>query len=239
MKKRYILIVDDDRDFAEGIAEILELSGHKTLVVHSGKAALEILAQHEFDMVFMDIRMPGINGVETFARARQLKPHIKVAMMTGYSDSELTEAALNNGAVDVLSKPVNIKDLVSTIEKAGLDDIILLLDDDKDFSRGLKGALQEHGYTVSIASNINEALDQVSDKVKLILLDLRLAKGSGLDFCRKLKKQGRVIPAIIVTAYSIEEKHQIDELKLLSINQVIRKPFHPKELISAIEAIAI
>ncbi len=85
----------------------------------------------------------------------------------------------------------------------------------------------------------NEALDQVSDKVKLILLDLRLAKGSGLDFCRKLKKQGRVIPAIIMTAYPIEEKHQIDELRLLSIDQVIRKPFHPKELISAIEAIAI
>lgn len=238
MKQRRILIVDDDLDFAESIAEILEMNGHKTLLAHSGEAALDILARHVVDMVFMDIRMPGMNGIETFARARKIKPGIKVAMMTGYSDADLTAAAMDDGAMDVLSKPINVKDLVLTIERSELDDIILLLDDDKDFSVSLKGVLQEHGYTVSIASNINEALDQVSDKVKLILLDLRLAEGSGLNFYRKLKKQGRVIPAIIVTAFPVEEKHQIDELRLLSIDQVFQKPFNPKELIGAIEAVA-
>ncbi len=75
MKKLRIFIVDDDQDFAEGMAEILELDEHDVQLAVSGEEAVRQFQEHAFDIAFMDVKLPGMNGVESFMQIRKFKPH--------------------------------------------------------------------------------------------------------------------------------------------------------------------
>lgn len=238
MTSRRILIVDDDRDFAESMAEIVELNGHRPILAHSGEQALQLLDREDIDIVFMDIRMPGINGIETFMRAHKLRPDLRAVMMTGYTDADLIKSALDNGAMGVLRKPVDVDELISVIEENGLNEVILLVDDDKDFAESLKSTLVESGYRVHVANDGRNAMNYVlNNKVNLMLLDLRLPGGNGLEVYNGLNEQGVSPPTFIVTAYAEEENSQLEEFKSLSVNHIFHKPFNTEELLEAIDTI--
>ena len=234
MKK--ILIVDDDRDFAEGIGDILELNGHEVILAFSGKKALEIVKNETVDIVFMDIRMPRMNGVETTKKLKNIAPDIRIVMMTGYSDKTLRDQAINNGALSILNKPVDIKELLAFIGENGVENVILLVDDDEDFSTSLKSILVEQKYIVHIARSGQEAINYVlNNKVTLLLMDLRLTGANGLDIYKTIKAKVDAPPAFIVTAYSKTELEQIEEFNTLSVDKVFQKPFSPEDLIKAIK----
>ncbi len=238
MKTTQILIVDDDRDFANSIADILTEEGYETSIAYSGPEALEKIKHQKIDMVFLDVRMTDMDGIETVKELRKLKSDIRVAMMTGYSDQHLFREAMNNGAVSVLHKPINIEKLIATIRNARLDNLVLLVDDDPDFTDSLSAALEEKGHRVVVANTGEEALSySLNDDIKLLILDFRLPGISGLEVYNNLKKQGMDLPTIVITAYEFEEKEQIDTLKSMSVSNIFRKPFHPEDLIQAIEAL--
>ena len=101
-----ILVVDDDADNANSLGELFELEGHRPLVVYDGGAAIAAYLKEDFDIAFMDVMMPGKNGVESFLEIKKLKPLAKVYMMTGYSVEQLLQQAMAGGAMGVFSKPV-------------------------------------------------------------------------------------------------------------------------------------
>ena len=111
-----IFDVDDDRDLAESLAEVLELSGHEVEIAFSGEEAVEVFREKDFDVSFMDVVMPGMNGVESFLEIRKIKPDAKVFMLTGYSVAQLLEQAIENGALGVLEKPIGIEELLAKID---------------------------------------------------------------------------------------------------------------------------
>ena len=112
----HVLIVDDDRDHAESVADILEMRGYATDIAASGEAGVAKFGQGGFDVVLMDVKMPGMNGVDAFFAIRQIKPDAQVVMMTGFSVEELVEKAMANGAVETLRKPLAIPQLLQTIK---------------------------------------------------------------------------------------------------------------------------
>src|SRR5215212_9261324 len=103
-----ILVVDDDEDNTCSLCELFELEGHKATMAHSGEAAIAAYMNENFDLAFMDVMMPGLNGVESFMEIRKLKPEARVYMMTGYSVEQLLQQAMEHGAMGVLSKPIDI-----------------------------------------------------------------------------------------------------------------------------------
>ncbi len=103
-----ILVVDDDTDAADSLAELFEMEGHDATAVYSGDNAIEAAETQGFDLAFMDIMMPGRNGVESFLEIRKFKPEAKVYMMTGFSVNDLIDQAVQNGAMGVFSKPVDL-----------------------------------------------------------------------------------------------------------------------------------
>jgi CheY-like chemotaxis protein len=107
-----ILVVDDDKDNASSLAEIFELEGHRVTTVNSGKDAISAFRSQDFDLAFMDIAMPGKNGVESFFEIRKFKPDARVYMMTGFSVEALVQQALNQGALGVLHKPFDLTKLL-------------------------------------------------------------------------------------------------------------------------------
>ncbi len=235
MKKLKILVVDDDQDFAESLTLVLEGRGYVVEVAHTGEEAIRKFRDNDFDISFMDVKLPGKNGVESFMAIRKFKPDARVVMMTGYSVEQLLDEALENGAWGVLHKPLDMKKFLSMIEKIQPYGI-LITDDDPDFVMSIKELLTSKGYSVFVATNGREAVDRImSIDIDVLILDLRMPVLNGLETYLELKKAGRAVPTIIITAFADEETGTIERLRALSVSGVLRKPFDPGELLKELE----
>lgn len=234
-----ILVVDDSRDFAESLADALEPRGHTVALAFSGEEAVQRFETEDFDITFMDVRLPGMNGVESFFALRKMKPDAKVMMMTAHSVEPLLRQAVDGGAVGVLRKPFDMDDLLKTLDTIRPAGIVLVVDDDEDFAESVEKFLTDRGYRVLVARTGEEAVATVlANSIDLLVLDLRLPVLSGLEVYLELKKHDRAVPTIIVTAYAAEEKETIDALRSMSVAGCLVKPFEPTELLAALEAMA-
>jgi DNA-binding NtrC family response regulator len=113
-----ILVVDDEqivRDFFKDIA--LSMGGNVE-TAEDGDVAVEKCRKQHFDLVFMDMRMPHMSGLEACKTILSLDPSTKVIMMSGYSDDGMMEEAMSSGAMAKISKPFDLKSLLRLIEKA-------------------------------------------------------------------------------------------------------------------------
>ncbi len=110
-----VFILDDDLDVAESLADILELSGHRVDMAHSGEAAIEKFRGNDYDIAFFDVRMPGMNGVESLLEILKFKPDARIVMMTAYSVAELLDQAVENGAIGILRKPAKAEEFLALI----------------------------------------------------------------------------------------------------------------------------
>jgi DNA-binding response OmpR family regulator len=238
MRPLRIFLVDDSQDFAESLADILELDGHHVELAFDGETAVEKFREQPFDLTFMDVTLPGMNGVESFFEIRKINPLAKVVMMTGYSVEQLLKQAVEHGVVAILHKPLQMPKVFELLEQIQPDGIILLTDDDQDFVNSLKDFLTDHGYQVIVVHTGQEAIDRIlANHIDILILDLKLPVLSGLEVYLTLKKQNRVVPTIIVTAYAAEEAGVIDELCSMSVSGYFTKPFNPQDLLDAIRAI--
>jgi CheY-like chemotaxis protein len=112
-----ILIVDDEPQVAEVLARSLGRQGHRTTVVHSGQAALEHLATLTPDAMFLDVSMPGMNGLAVMAEVKRLKPSLAVVVITGHATADEVERVKALGAVDVIQKPSALTHYHRAIER--------------------------------------------------------------------------------------------------------------------------
>jgi CheY-like chemotaxis protein len=230
-----IFIVDDDKDFAESMAMVLEGRGYEVDIAHSGEDAIAKFKERDFDVAFMDVKLPGMNGVESFMEIRKFKPDTKIVMMTGYSVEQLLDQAVENGAWGVLHKPLDMGKVIETIENLGGHGI-LIADDNPEFVESINELLTNKGYKVFKANNGKEAIECIeSNGIDILILDLRMPVLDGLGTYMELKKTGKAVPTIIVTAFADKETKAIETLRSLSVSGILRKPFDPNELISALD----
>lgn len=238
MKRLNIFIVDDDADFAESLADIFELEGHKCELAYDGEAALKRFIENDFDLTFMDVKLPGKNGVESFLDIRKIKPDARIIMMTGYSMKKLLEQAVTNGAYGILHKPFNMDKVLDMIKKI-IPVGILIADDDPDFISNLEDILENSGFTVYKAKDGEEAIACLKEnQVDILLLDLRMPVLNGLETFLLIKKKGISLPTIIVTAYADMEVNTLEKLKEYHVNGILRKPFEPESLITVLNDLA-
>ena len=118
-EKRKILVVDDNADNRELLSRRLEKRGYATVCADSGRQALELLQQEEFDLILLDIMMPEISGIEVLEKVRQEKSmaELPVIMATAKDTSEDMVHALKLGANDYITKPIDIDKLLNTISE--------------------------------------------------------------------------------------------------------------------------
>ena len=111
------MVVDDDPAMRMTLAGILSVEGHEVISAENGQQAIAMASKNAIDLIFMDIRMPGLNGVETFLRIKEVQPECVVVMMTGFSVEELVKTALSEGAYTVLYKPLAFEKVLEILEK--------------------------------------------------------------------------------------------------------------------------
>jgi len=238
MKPLHIFIVDDDRDFAESLMEVLSSAGHRVEVCFNGEEAVKIFRERAFDITFMDVKLPGKNGVESFFEMLAIRPRSRVVMMTAYSVEQLLTQAIEHGATGVLRKPFSTAKLLAALEDVKPDGVILMADDDPDFAESMRSLLAGQGYKVLLARTGQEAVAAVvADGIDILVLDLRLPVLSGLEVYLELKRRNRSLPTIIVTGYAAEEAGTIDQLRTLSVTGFLVKPFDPQDLLNLIRSI--
>ena len=113
-----ILIVDDEIDFTEMLTLRLNEIGEKARAVHSGEDCLRALESRNIDVVILDIKMPGMDGMQTLARIKKRFPLVEVIMLTGHGTTVTAVAGMKLGAFDYLLKPADFKDLLTKLEGA-------------------------------------------------------------------------------------------------------------------------
>jgi len=104
---RRILVVDDEAGVREFVAEALEADGYQAVAVASGEAALQELSQHTYALLFTDLKMPGMGGLELLARAKELLPELEVIVLTAQGSVDVAVEAMRLGAFDFIQKPVS------------------------------------------------------------------------------------------------------------------------------------
>lgn len=112
-----LLIVDDQTGIRLLLDEIFRTEGHLTTLVANGLKAIQEMEEKTPDCVLLDMNMPGMDGLEVLRRMKQRWPEVPVLMMTAYSDSELQDEIIRNGANAFFEKPFNIAELVSTVNE--------------------------------------------------------------------------------------------------------------------------
>ncbi|MFC1609419.1 response regulator [Myxococcota bacterium] len=113
-----VLLVDDETEFVETLAMRLETRGLKVDFAETGEMAVEKVQEKPFDAILLDLAMPGMDGIETLRRLRELNPDSQVILLTGHATVKKTTEAMRLGALDLLEKPVEIGTLVEKIEEA-------------------------------------------------------------------------------------------------------------------------
>ena len=117
MKQMKILLVDDEERLLSTTQKLFEKIGIGALTASSGRDALDTLESSEVDVVFLDIKMPGMDGIETLQRIKKSHPLTEVVILTGHATMETAVEGLKLGALDYLIKPVSMKDFLRKAEE--------------------------------------------------------------------------------------------------------------------------
>ena len=143
MSRGRVLLVDDEKEYIETLAMRLETRGLRVDVAESGETALEKFREKSFDAVVLDLAMPGMDGIETLKRLRELNPDSQVLLLTGRATVKKATEAMRLGALDLLEKPVDIEVLVEKIEEAVVNKILLM---EKKIDRELRDIKRKKGW---------------------------------------------------------------------------------------------
>ena len=112
-----ILIVEDDQDLRESLATALRDEGYTVIAAQDADEAIASVKAHKVNIIFMDICLPGLNGVGVYKAVKKIRPAVKTVMMTGFFVQDLINEAISAGAYDILYKPFTMDDILKMIKK--------------------------------------------------------------------------------------------------------------------------
>jgi two-component system, NtrC family, response regulator HydG len=224
-----ILVVDDDKDHAESIVDLLELRGYGVEAAHSGEDALELFARRPFDLTIMDVKLPGINGVETFFQLRKTRPGAQAIMMTGLNLDELIASAVGNGVAEILRKPFAMADLINAITAVWPDGLVLAADSDAAFGKTIAEFLDANGYAAAAARSRHDISELIPKELDCLILDLGTPILAGIEAYLDLRAHGGSVPTILVSSCNDQVPDQLAQ------EQILIKPFDPVLLVEAVK----
>jgi len=226
--KPTILVVDDNQDLLETFAMILKRRGYRVQTAGNGLSAINKFKEQNFDVTLMDIVMPEMNGVDAYKKIKEIQPEAPIILMTAYSDDELIQNAKNEGARQIIHKPIHIDQLIELINETAGTQPILIVDDDADICDTLTQILELQGYDVLSAGSGEEAVIMTKGTTfQIAFIDVKLPKIDGLETLLRLKEINPDIIVIMMTGFRNEVKEALDKAQAESAITCLYKPFDP------------
>lgn len=236
-----ILVVDDDRRIVKTTCDILKVKGHEPVGAYSGEEGVEIVRNNVPDCVLMDIKMPGINGVEALKQMKQIAPALPVILVSAYATDELMEEAQRAGAYAVLSKPLNFPIILSFLSLLDKEESILVVDDDPEFCKTLKDILTLKGHQVETETEPKSVLGHLEKNYRLaiVLLDLKLGEVNGVEVLKDIQARYPGKPVVLITGYRKEMADSIEQARKIGAYTCLYKPLEMDDLFKLIEEIRL
>jgi len=138
-----VLLVDDEEEFVETLAERMRIRGMDVSTSNSGANALQLVDDEDFDVVVLDLKMPGVDGIEALKRIKRRRPDIQVVLLTGHATVEKGVEAIKEGALEFLEKPVDLRSLTDAIGKARATKMVLV---EKETEERIKEILHHRSW---------------------------------------------------------------------------------------------
>ncbi len=233
-----VLVTDDEKIVRDFFKRLMSLFGLEVFEAPDGFSAIEMARNNKFDLFFVDVRMPGLDGLETFRKIKEIDPQAVVVMITGYAVEQALNQAQKEGAYGIIRKPFDIsqiKDVVEKFNKPGvkLPSNVLVVDDDETilnfFTRFLKGK----NVNYKAARNKKEALEiSAGEKFDLVFLDLVVGEESGIEIYGELRKISPLVEIVLMSGYHQKAKELEKEIELAGC---LYKPFDIESIIKYIE----
>jgi DNA-binding response OmpR family regulator len=228
-----ILVVDDDADICANVRDILSDFGYDVVTATSGVSALAFVDRKQFDVALLDLKMPGMNGLELYREIKRRSSGTVAVIISAFASTSSAQAALEAGAWRVLSKPVDLGEVMQCIDEAVGQPLVLLVDDDEELCASLWDVLRSQGLRVKLAHNVAEATSALDDQCfQAAIVDLKIPGGDGLQVCSKAREANPHLKTILITGH----RWELDQTpaKPVYVDATCFKPFDGAELLAEI-----
>jgi DNA-binding NtrC family response regulator len=234
-----ILIVDDDVDICRNLTDILTDLNYRVDSAHDGPSALELVRRTRYDVALLDLRMPGMNGLELYREIKKLRAGTVAVLVTAYASGATVDEALAAGAWQVVPKPVDLVALLGLVDEALGQPLILIVDDDRELCANLWDLLRERGFRVALAHGVREAAEQLADSTfKVVLIDLKMPDGNGAEVFRQVRQADAKARTILITGQRPEMDGVVASVLAEGADAVCYKPFDVPWLLDALKSLA-
>jgi two-component system, NtrC family, response regulator HydG len=233
-----LLVVDDDIDNAQSLGELFEMEGHSVCVVHNGQDAINAYLTQSFDLAFMDVMMPGKNGVESFGEIRRLRPEAKVIMMTGYSVEELLQQATREGALGVIEKPLDAAEVLRMTSHVGEGGMILAMPEicPKGLGANIHQTLLDHGHQSRLIQRRDD-LQTDGDRNRVVVIDIQTPIIDAVS-CYCSSSLRAEAPTTIIVPPQKPDMLETSRGWDIEFTGILNKPFDPQNLITRLPQLA-
>jgi CheY-like chemotaxis protein len=226
--RRY-LVVDDNADFADNLAEILVDAGAHVDVATVGNDALACAARSRYDALVSDMRMPLMGGAELVQQIRRIDPELPAVVITAYTNDHDLAVARQEGVLAVLPKPTPTERLVELLGCARRGGLVVLVEDDPILADNLTEVLRAIGMAAVTATTVLETDRLVNVRPFVAIVDMRVPGGIDGAAMERLAVKYRGLPMISMSGHDVSppEHH----------HAYFRKPFATADLVTTLEAL--
>jgi DNA-binding NtrC family response regulator len=235
-----LLLVDDEEEFLDACSRALSRRGIVVHTARNGADALGLLPNNEFDVAVLDIKMPGMDGVELLKRIRTAQPHVACIMLTGHGSTSTAFETSREGIFDYLAKPCDMEALAIRIHEAAktgkvkaepkaqtetAEDVqLLLVDDEESLLDSLSTVLKRRRMQVTTAVSGEEALRRLQEKlIDVVVLDIKMPGMDGLEALQRIKKEHSTIEVVLLTGHPTLQ-NAMEGMKFGAADYVIKPP---------------
>jgi DNA-binding NtrC family response regulator len=196
-----ILVVDDHRDLAENLAEILEGAGYEAIVAESAEAALTQLEHEEVAALITDYRLPGRTGAELIKELRRRGKDMPAIVMSAFTDDDTIAISRSAGALDVLAKPVELGRLFSFVTDLSANEgWVLVVEDDPSLAENLAEAIAARGHRVEVKDGVR-GTEGLTSAPAVAIVDFQLRDGTGIEIADRLTARNPGTRIVFVTGH--------------------------------------
>jgi DNA-binding response OmpR family regulator len=234
-----VLVVDDDPDTCRNLADILTDLGYRVDTAPDGPTALELVGKTPYAVALLDFKMPGMDGLELYREIKRLRAGTVAIIVSAYTSTATRDAALGAGAWQVLSKPVDLPNLLGLVDEALGQPLVLVVDDDPDLCHTLWDLLRERGFRVALAHDAPAAADQLrAGPYAVVLIDMRLPAGDGADVFRMVRDACPDAHTVVITGHREELNDRIQQVLREGADAVCYKPFDVAALLGTVHTLS-
>ncbi len=234
-KSPRLLVVDDEVDTCSNLADIFTDFGYQVDVAYDGPSALALVEQNAYDLALLDLKMPGMSGLELYREIRKKSAGTVAIVVTAYASSDTARSVLEAGAWRIVPKPIDFAGLQRQVEEVLDQPLVMVVDDDHDLCESLWELFRERDYRVCVAHDVAAAQENLRRRdYQVVLIDMKLPGGNGAEVLEMVRRENPTARALLITGFAGEMQAAVQQALENGADAVCYKPFDVDQLLKTV-----